>query len=135
MLGGRQKQGLLVSTRASSTNVSKPENQHTLVLSFFFSCVCFFVFLVFLEQHLTAKRWEGRWGTGRGGTKYIHRNIYKALGAAGFPGRPPEAFHLTCWPRWRTPWFYPWLAVVMFFQFEEATRKCWNAPGISEGCT
>ena len=27
--GGCQKQGLLVSTRASSTNVSKPENQKT----------------------------------------------------------------------------------------------------------
>ena len=113
-----QKQGPLVSTRASSTNVSKPENQktkntknnksnkkektfenyvgyyHILVLRnfvFFSVCVCFFFggcvcvffwcfsFLVFLEQHLAAKRWEGRWGTGGWGYQ-IYIYIYRERG-------------------------------------------------------
>ena len=32
---------------------------------------CFFNFYS-LEQHLKAKKWEGRWGTGGGGTIYIY---------------------------------------------------------------
>ena len=41
--------------------------------------LCFFsVFCPFfsLEQHLTAKKWEGRWGTGGGGTIYMYICIY-----------------------------------------------------------
>ena len=45
--------------------------------------MCFVVFLVFfsffsLEQHLTAKKWEGRWGTG-GGVPYMYMYIYMYL--------------------------------------------------------
>ena len=49
-----------------------------IVFCFYLFCGFFLVFFFSffsLEQHLTAKKWEGRWGTG-GGVPYVYIYVY-----------------------------------------------------------